>query len=141
MSKFIKTIMCVVAMTVGFVANCHATTYTLSSPDGRLQMGIHTNPRLYYTVSIDNNEVVASSPIGLMMHDGRMWNGTTTITNATTSSHDGLVYPLMGKNKEIADCYNELVLTFDNEYAVHFRLYNEGAAYRFVGLQSSCNRK
>ena len=134
MIKLIKTIMCVVAMTVGFMANCLADTYTLSSPNGRLQMGINTEPRLYYTLSMDNNEVVASSPIGLMMLDGRMWNGTTAITDASTSSHSGVVYPLMGKNKEIADCYNELVLTFGKEYAVHFRLYNEGAAYRFVGL-------
>ena len=124
-------------MTVGLIANCHAATYTLSSPNGRLQMGINTEPRLYYTLSMDNNEVVASSPIGLMMHDGRMWNGTTAISNASTSSHNEMVYPLMGKNKEIADCYNELVLTFGQEYAVHFRLYNEGAAYRFVGLGSA----
>ena len=137
MRKLIKTIMCMAIMTVGLMANCHAANYTLTSPDGRLEMDVHTNPRLYYTVSLDNNEVVAASPIGLMMSDGRMWNGTTAITNASTSSHNDVVYPLMGKSKEIADCYNELVLTFGNEYAVHFRLYNEGAAYRFVGLGSA----
>ena len=36
-----------VAMIVGLTANSLAAHYTLTSPDGRLQMGIHTNPRLY----------------------------------------------------------------------------------------------
>ncbi|MBQ5750144.1 MAG: glycoside hydrolase family 97 catalytic domain-containing protein, partial [Bacteroidaceae bacterium] len=133
MLKFIKTIICMVAMIVGLTANSLAAHYTLTSPDGRLQMGIYTEPRLYYTVSMDGNEVIAPSPIGMVMCNGSMWNGTSAITNVAQSSHDGVVYPLMGKNKVVPDCYNELVLSFGGEYDVHFRLYNEGAAYRFVG--------
>lgn len=134
MNRFIKVIMCVVAMMVGFTANCHSARFTLTSPDGRMQMGISTEPRLYYTVAMDGNEVVAASPIGMMMYDGRMWNGTSAIVDVAESSHDGVVYPLMGKNKVVRDCYNELILTFSDRYAVHFRMYNDGAAYRFVGL-------
>ena len=52
-----------VAMIVGLTANSLAAHYTLTSPDGRLQMGIYTEPRLYYTVSMDGNEVIAPSPI------------------------------------------------------------------------------
>ncbi|MBP3349154.1 MAG: glycoside hydrolase family 97 protein [Bacteroidaceae bacterium] len=133
MHNFIKTIMCTVAMIVGLTANSLAAHYNLTSPDGRMQMEIYTEPRLYYTVSMDGNEVIAPSPIGMVMNDGRMWNGTSTITNVAQSSHNDVVYPLMGKNKVVPDYYNELILSFDDEYDVHFRVYNEGAAYRFVG--------
>ena len=134
MKKIFRIVICSVVMAVGYCLGCHATHFHLVSPDGRLHMNISNEPRLTYSLSIDNNEVVATSPIGMLMQDGRMWNGATTIVDVQQRSHDDVVYPLFGKNKQIRDCYNELVLTFKGDYAVHFRLYNEGAAYRFVGV-------
>lgn len=136
MNKIIKVTSCVVAMVVGITAYCHAAHFELQSPNGRLQMSISNDTRLVYSLSMDGNEVVATSPIGMLMNDGRIWNGAAPIVDVAKRSHDAIVNPLFGKNKSIRDNYNELKISF-NDYDVYFRLYNEGAAYRFVGTGNS----
>lgn len=121
------------AMVAGSLTGIRAAEYELTSPDGRLQMNVTTAPSLSYAISYDSNAVVNASPIALSLQSGEVWNGTSNLLSVDKKEHNGKVYPLFGKNKEIADCYNELTLSFDGGYAVCFRLYNEGAAYRFLG--------
>lgn len=134
--KTINVVLLVVAMIVGVTANSHAADFSLQSPNGRLVMTISNNPRLSYSLSMDGNVVVKPSPIGMVMQDGRMWNGTSHILKETRRSHDDVVYPLFGKNKTLQDRYNELVLSFEG-YNLYFRVYDEGAAYRFEGTGSA----
>lgn len=92
MNKIIKVTSCVVAMVVGITAYCHAAHFELQSPNGRLQMSISNDTRLVYSLSMDGNEVVATSPIGMLMNDGRIWNGAAPIVDVAKRSHDANVY-------------------------------------------------
>lgn len=132
MKKIAGVILWLAVMVVGVTANCHAATFQLQSPNGRLSMTVCNDVRLVYSLSMDGNEVVTPSPIGMVIQDGRVWNGASALLNEVCRSHDDVVHPLFGKNKTITDRYNELILSFDG-YDVCFRLYDEGAAYRFVG--------
>lgn len=124
------------AMVAGSFSGSRAAEYELASPDGRTQMCISTAPQLSYSIRYDDNTVVNPSPIALSLQSGEVWNGASHLLSVEKKEHDGTVYPLFGKNKEIADCYNELTLSFEGGYAVCFRLYNEGAAYRFLGQRA-----
>lgn len=124
------------AMVAGSFSGSRAAEYELASPDGRTQMCISTAPQLSYSIRYDDNTVVNPSPIALSLQSGEVWNGASHLLSVEKKEHDGTVYPLFGKNKEIADCYNELTLSFEGGYAVCFRLYNEGAAYRFRGQRA-----
>jgi alpha-glucosidase len=54
------------------------------------------------------------------------------VIGAKQSSHDDVVEPVVRqKFAKIRDHYNELRLTMEGGYAIVFRAYNEGAAYRF----------
>lgn len=133
--RLITSVMTVLA--TGNITGCLAADYSLQSPDGRLQMAVCTVPRLTYALTMDNNDVVRPSEIGMTLQNGEVWNGTSQISSVHRASVDGKVYPLFGKNKELVDCYNELTLTFEDGYSVCFRLYNEGAAYRFCGERAA----
>ncbi len=54
------------------------------------------------------------------------------VAAAKTTSHDQMIEPVVRqKFAKIRDHYNELRLNMQGGYAVMFRAYNEGVAYRF----------
>ncbi|HEX8685282.1 MAG TPA: glycoside hydrolase family 97 protein, partial [Pyrinomonadaceae bacterium] len=54
------------------------------------------------------------------------------VRRAVPRAHDGWVEPAVRqKSARVRDAYNELRLEMDGDYAVVFRVYDEGVAYRF----------
>ena len=90
-------------MVAGSLTGIRAAEYELTSPDGRLQMNVTTAPSLSYAISYDGNAVVNASPIAPSLQSGEVWNGTSNLLSVDKKEHKGKVYPLFGKNKEIAE--------------------------------------
>lgn len=106
--------------------------FFLLSPDERIQVKISTGEQLSYTVSIDNNEILAPSPISLTLSSGKVLGTKTKITRNNQRSIKNTVQPFLENTTEIVDKYNELSLTMAGNYSVVFRAYNNGVAYRFI---------
>lgn len=108
-------------------------SYRIASPDHELVLTISTNPKLTYSLQKGGDIIVAPSEIGITLGDGSQWGSHGKVVARKQQLVDEKVYPLMGKNRELDNKYNELVLAFDQEYSVVFRLYDEGMAYRLCG--------
>ncbi len=107
------------------------SSYELQSPDKRIQIRVRTAGQLRYDVVLKGRAVLENCTVSLDVEHQKL--GTQSkVVDAKTSSHDQIVKPVVRqKFAEIRDRYNELRLNMQSGYAVVFRAYNEGAAYRF----------
>lgn len=107
------------------------SSYDLKSPDGRIEVRIRTAGQLRYDVVLRGTAVLEKAELSLDV-DHKKLGVDPKVLSAKQSSSNQIVEPVVRqKFAQIRDHYNELKLTMDGGYAVVFRAYNEGVAYRF----------
>ena len=129
---------------IGLVV-CHAvaesTSYDLRSPDGRVEVRIRTVGDIRYDLLLKGRPVLENSTLMLDVNHQTLGR-QPRIIDARSSSHDEVLEPVVHqKFAKIRDHYNELRLVMDGGYAIVFRAYNEGAAYRFETTLSASRVK
>lgn len=114
-------------------AFCYAEgkEYSLSSPDNRLKAAINIDKQITYSISLNGKTYILPSPLSVELQNGKTLGKNPMITNTSTQSVNAVLHPLYGINKEIKEQYNELKINFKDNYAIVFRAYNEGIAWRF----------
>lgn len=112
--------------------------YSLRSPDARIELRITAGEHLAYDVLVSDVPVVAGATLSLTI-DGLVLGKNPKVTAATPREHDGWLEPTVRqKQAKLRERYRELRLDCDGLYAVVFRAYDEGIAYRFeTGLMRS----
>ena len=106
-------------------------SYDLRSPDGRIEVRIRTAGQVRYDLLLKGRAVMENCTLSLDV-EHRKLGVEPQVVEAKPSSHDESVKPVVRqKFGSIRDHYNELRLNMEDGYAVVFRAYNEGAAYRF----------
>jgi len=115
-----------------FIQNAVAqASYDLRSPDGRIELRIRAAGQLRYDVVLKGRAVLENSTISLDV-DHKKLGVQAKVLDAKRRSNDQVVEPVVRqKFAKIRDHYNELRLNLEGGYAVTFRAYNEGVAYRF----------
>ena len=108
-----------------------AKEYTLLSPNGKLEVTIVAEPALSYSVKCEGNEVLAPSKIGLKFYNGLV-SEKIAVKRVKKSTVNSTIATKFYFRDEIKDHYNALRIDFAARYAVEFRAYDEGVAYRFV---------
>ncbi len=118
----------------GFVsqdATAEPSSYALRSPDGRIEVRIRTAGQVRYDLLLNGRAVMENCTLSLDVEHKKL-GVEPQVVEAKPSSHDEIVKPVVRqKFASIRDHYNELRLNMEDGYAVVFRAYNEGAAYRF----------
>src|SRR6202521_2177776 len=115
-----------------FIQNGAAqSSYDLRSPDGRIEIRIRTAEQIRYDVVLKGRPVLENSTLSLDVEHKKL-GVQPTVIDAKPRSSDQVIEPVVRqKFAKIHDHYNELRLDMEGGYAVVFRAYNEGAAYRF----------
>jgi alpha-glucosidase len=107
------------------------SSFALRSPDGRIDVRIRTAGEIRYDVVLKSRAVLENCTLALDV-DHKKLGTQPKVMDAKRRSTDEVVNPVVRqKFAKIRDHYNELKLNMEGEYAVVFRAYNEGAAYRF----------
>jgi alpha-glucosidase len=107
------------------------SSYDLRSPDNRIEIRIRTAQRVKYDVLFKGNVLLQDCTLSLNV-EHQVLGVSPKVTGSKERSYDQVETPVVRqKFAKIRDHYNELKLTMEGGYAVVFRAYNEGAAYRF----------
>src|SRR5690349_21534238 len=105
-------------------------SYSLLSPDKRIEVRIRTADRFSYDVLFQGAVLLQNSTLSIDI-DHNTLGLQPKVTATKERSYDGtLEPPVRQKFAKIRENYNELRLTMEGNYAVVFRAYNEGVAYR-----------
>lgn len=110
----------------------HSKVFSGNSPDGRLKLEVNVENTIRWSLSKDGTEVLSPSEISLELIDGRVF-GAEKSCKLSKGSVSTVQHSAVYRKSEIPEQYNWLTLKFKG-YALEFRIYNSGAAYRFVSL-------
>jgi len=107
-------------------------SYDLRSPDRRIEVRIRTAAGIRYDVVLKGSAVLEDSSLTMDV-DHRVLGREVQVAGAKESQVDRVLEPAVRqKFAKIREHYNELRIDFEGGYAVVFRAYNEGVAYRFL---------
>ncbi|MFH1195707.1 MAG: glycoside hydrolase family 97 protein [bacterium] len=111
---------------------CAQQNFSLLSPDKRIEVKITTDGEVKYTVAKNGKEIISPSPISMIINDRTILGISPKVKSADTSSVDRIVERVVWqKSKTVKENYNEIKINFEGNYAITFRAFNEGVAYRF----------
>ena len=115
-----------------FAGNAIAqSNYSLRSPDQRIELRIRAADRVTYDVLINGNALLQNSTISMKIDRATLGLKPKVKTTRQQTVDTEIVSPVPHKSLRIRENYNELRLELDGDYAVVFRAFNEGVAYRF----------
>ena len=105
-------------------------TITAQSPDGNTSVTVNLSDRIYYDVVSHNETLLKQSVIGIQLSDRELGQKPVLKKKSIRTVNETVVplFPL--KFSEVANNYNLLTLEMKGNYAVEFRLYDDGVAYR-----------
>lgn len=126
-SRLLMVMVCL-AVCAGAAAQ---SSYDLRSPDKKIEIRIRTAKQVRYDVLREGTPLLEDSTLALDIEHQQL-GVAPRVLNSSTRSHDQIIEPVVRqKFAKIRDHYNELRLTMQGGYAIVFRAYNEGVAYRF----------
>ncbi len=105
--------------------------FSLSSPNGKIQVVIDANAKLQWSVKYGPNQIISPSVISMKLQDGLVMGDVVKVVSSTIENVDKKINALNYKKAVIADQYRQLSIAFKGDYGVIFRAYNDGVAYRF----------
>ena len=105
----------------------------LLSPDKTIKVSIQTTSQLTYSIFIDDKQIMDASPIDMQLTNNIYLSGNLQIKSTKTKAvNETIVAQIPVSRKSIPNYYNELIITFKNNFVVIFRAYNDGIAYRIA---------
>lgn len=109
-----------------------ARSFEVTSPDGRLRMTVEVGERIDCRLQAGGRTLTLTEGLALELTD-RTLGLQPRVRRVKRSSVDELLPRINPtKNAEVRNRYNALSLEFAGNYALEFRLFDTGAAYRFV---------
>lgn len=110
----------------------HAQKYTVTSPDGKIKVMVNSGKQLTWSIDYDGKQILNPSVLKMQIENYAELGSNVKVVKANNvhvDSKQTAVVPL--KQKNIRDNYNQLTLNCKGDYKVVFRVYDNGAAYRF----------
>ncbi len=108
-----------------------AQTFALQSPNGSNVIEVNVGENIAYSVKHNEQVILDYSPVSMTI-GGKELGVKPVLKNEKRNSVNQIVNPVVRvKGASITENYNELTLTFKGNYAVSFRAFDEGIAYRF----------
>jgi alpha-glucosidase len=130
MESFFKQVAFIGLVLISVASATAQSSFTLLSPNKQIAIKVRAADKIQYDVLFKNTPLLQNSTLSIDI-DHKTLGTQPKITSHKESTHDGWLEPVVRqKFAKIRDNYNELRLEMDGNYAVVFRAYNEGAAYR-----------
>jgi alpha-glucosidase len=127
-----KTCFFLLTALVGIMGKIEAREIILVSPDERIRAEIRLEDRIRISMLQDGNEIVREVSPVLVLEKGMQPGSGPRLIKESRAGHSDVLKPVVPLiSSSVKDEYNELLLEFKGNYALRFRVYNEGIAYRF----------
>ena len=129
-SKSTFTILCLL-QTFYLAENTMAqSAYTLRSPDQKIEVRVRAGDRFNYDVLFNGNLLLHDSALSIKIDQTTLGLQPGVKANKERTVNQEIVPAVPQKSARIKENYNELRLEMEGNYAIVFRAYNEGIAYR-----------
>ena len=109
-----------------------SSSYDIKSPDNSVRLNITVDDKISFSVDVDGAKILEPSVIGMSILNGDVLGENPAIIDVNRTTVTQKLKPVIPeKFSVIHDHCNELMLTFKKNFALIFRVYDNGVAYRF----------
>ncbi len=128
-----KLIIFIIALVKFFTLQTEAQNYEIISPDRNITVLVEVGKSLSYSVKYKGKFLIRPSGISLSLQPDLIVGKEPVVSDTLTRFVNNKIIPVVKEKRAvIPDVYNELILRFVNHFELHFRVYNDGVAYRFA---------
>lgn len=131
MSKLWRKWMAIGLLTIPLGMNAQRIE-KLEDPSGKINITVTIGDSITYSVTHENEVMIASSPLSITLTDGTVWGKEPRLRKVSRHSQKQTIYSQLYKKKTIEDHYNEMTCSFRDGFDLVFRAYEDGVAYRFI---------
>lgn len=118
-------------LSISSIANAQKR-YVLTSPDKQITATITAGDTLTYKVDYKGETILQPSKLTLTFGGLKTFGVKPKVANVKQTSVDEIIDAVVAqKSSKIANSYNQLTIKFRRGYAIAFRAYNDGVAYRW----------
>ncbi len=130
-----KPILPVLLIVSAFSFSLNAKEVNIISPDGKLNVTVSVSNKITYSVQHGNNILIDASPVSMKLTTGEVWGENAKLRRTKRDSNRGSIDSPFGTSATIEDNYNEVTFSFGGNWALRFRVYDDGMAYRFINYR------
>jgi alpha-glucosidase len=105
--------------------------YKIASPNGQITVTVSVDTQIKWSAAVGNQSVFTNNTISLDLGTTVLGANPKVSSAKTTSVNETVQTVVAVKSKTIPNAYNQLRLVFKPNYAVSFRVFDNGIAYRF----------
>ncbi len=112
--------------------NAQAKVIELSSPNGKLNLSLQISDKIAYSIKVQDKVLLDNCLLQLQLRDQTLGENPKIVSQKRKTITETIkpVVPL--KYSSINNQYNQLIINFKGNYAVEFRAFDGGIAYRFI---------
>lgn len=130
MKKLSKLLLIILMMTYATISA--QKEFSLLSPDKKLEVKVSVGEKIEFSVLKNGKALISPSPLAMNVNDNVILGSKANVKNTKTNSVNQILQrEVRQKSKEVRENYNELKINFKENFALSFRAFNEGVAYRF----------
>jgi alpha-glucosidase len=106
--------------------------YAIQSPDGKITVQVQAGDELRWSFQHAGQAVILPSAVSLQLENGEALGEHAKVKTCQVNQIDAKFKAINYRKALVKDQYTQLLLQFENDFAVEFRAYNDAVAYRFV---------
>ncbi|MCD9574318.1 glycoside hydrolase family 97 protein [Flavobacterium soyae] len=106
--------------------------FILNSPNGKIDIRIAVNDKISWTISHEKDLILAPSDMSMTLDENIVLGKNSVVVNSKKESSDSSFETPLYKKKTVKNKYNQLTINFRNDFSIEFRVFDDGAAYRFI---------
>jgi alpha-glucosidase len=129
-NKLVLTIVAVFGLSA--VLNAQTKGVELKSPNGGLKVTINISDKIYYSISSGEDLLLENNHLQMSLRKEILGQNPKLISSKKGQGTE-IIKPYVSlKFSTVKSNYNSMMLSFNGNYAVEFRAFDDGIAYRFV---------
>lgn len=125
-------ILTLIIFTTCFTLRAQQKDFAVTSPDKKIKVNINNGERLQWSLSFNGQQVIMPSAVSVTLDGGMVLGTNMKISSSKTERVNSRFEAHFYKKKFVDDEYQQLTLNCKGGYSFILRVYNDGAAYRFV---------
>lgn len=128
-----KFVCCILLLSVTSVKlHAQGKSISLASQNGEIKVAITLGDKIYYSVTGQGKELLTKDHLALNLNDGVLGANPKLIATKKGKGDEVIKPYVPVKFSTVRNVYNWVLLTFKGDYAVEFRAFDDGFAYRFI---------
>jgi alpha-glucosidase len=106
-------------------------SFDIESQEGSLRLHVETGSRVLWSLKHKGETIIAPSAVSLQLSDGKILGTDAVVKKTLVEGIKDYINAVNYRKALIPDEYNQLTITFKNDYGIIFRVYDDAVAYRF----------